>query len=100
MSAKNVTVTTHGIPLKAFEDISEICNEHNWRMVQRQNELIYKHCDKELIFRFYPTEIHVSIPLKTSDMNYVTKFTSYFDAVEYGIQSLKFYFEPIEESDN
>ena len=99
MSAKNVTVTTHGIPLKAFEDISEICNEHNWRMVQRQNELIYKHCDKELIYRFFPNEIQVSIPLRTSDLNYMTRFKSYFDAVEYGIQSLNYYLEPEVESD-
>ena len=62
-------------------------------MVEKNNELIYKFDKIRLTFRFFEDNIEVSIPLTTGKMNYKTNFDSYFKAVEYGIDSFKYYID-------
>ena len=60
-------------------------------MIEKNNELIYKSNKTRLMFRFFKDKIEVSIPLRTGEMNYKTEFDSYFKAIEYGINSFKYY---------
>lgn len=77
---------------KPFEELNQLAKQCGWSIFITSNQLKYKSKDeKELIFRIYSNYIEVSIPLKESKMNYYTKIESYFDAIEYGIQSFKYY---------
>jgi len=85
--------TNLSIPLNAFEELTSLCTKHNWTMINKTNELIYKYEKKELIFRFFKDKIEISIPLNNGDMNYTTKFDNYYNAIEYGIHSFKYYID-------
>jgi hypothetical protein len=91
MPATTVSESHTTIPIKAFDELTELCLKHNWVMVEKKNELSYKSDKTRLMFRFFKDKIEVSIPLKTGEMNYKTEFDSYFKAIEYGINSFKYY---------
>ena len=82
--------TTTSIPDTVFDDFTEKVFKAGWTKKTIKNEIIFNKKGKELIFRFFNNKIEVSIPLKESDENYVTSFTSYFQAIEYGEMHIDF----------
>ena len=91
MPTTTVSEPNPTIPIKAFDELTELCLKHDWIMVKKNNELIYKSNKTRLMFRFFKDIIEVSIPLRTGELNYKTEFDSYFKAIEYGINSFKYY---------
>lgn len=88
----NMNYKDSNISNKPFEELDELAKNCNWSINKTQNELVYKSKNnKKLIFRFYSNYIEVSIPLKESNINYYTKIDSYFEAIEYGVQSFKYF---------
>tara|TARA_B100000900_G_C19977690_1_gene472441 strand:+ start:175 stop:462 length:288 start_codon:yes stop_codon:yes gene_type:complete len=93
MPTTTVSKPNTTIPIKAFDELTQLCLKHNWTLVEKNNELIYKLNKNRLTFRFFEDNIEVSIPLTNGEMNYKTKFDSYFKAIEYGIDSFKYYID-------
>lgn len=85
--------TTIDISSIILDKLSQLCLNNNWYMLKNTNEIIYTNNKKELILTGTPYKVKVSIPLKNSDMNYTTTFPNYYEAIEYAIQSLNYYFE-------
>jgi|TARA_B100000524_G_scaffold282306_1_gene158274 ribosome-associated translation inhibitor RaiA len=89
------TETNVDISSNIFDSLSKLCLDNNWYMLKHDNEIIYTNNKKELIFTDTPYKVKVSIPLKNSDMNYSTTFSNYYEAIQYAIQSLNYYFQDV-----
>ena len=74
-----------------FKEISSLCSNYKWKKYIIKNELIYRLNNKELIFRIINDIIQVSIPLKSSNYNYVTSFKNLDDSIKFGIKSIVYF---------
>lgn len=81
---KTPTRSTYDYQDTIFNDFTLFASEKGWEKKYNKNEIIFYKNDKELIFIILNDKIEVSIPLKTSESNYRTYFTGYFEAIEYG----------------
>jgi len=86
-TSNNIMSDSNEIKNKGFTILHEIFKKNNWYLCKNEmNWIKYTTtCNETDVFdiRIDETAIHVSVPLKNSTYNYVTRFDNYFLASEY-----------------
>jgi hypothetical protein len=89
----NIQSDSNEIKNKGFTILDEIFKKNNWHLCKNEiNWIKYTSIGNETdVFdiRIDQNTIHVSVPLKNSTYNYVTRFDNYFVASEYVEARLK-----------
>ena len=87
MLSNTDSLFTTEIKNKGFAILDTLFKEHGWHLIKNDLDWIcYSKFGNETAFfdiKIEPRAIQVSIPMKNSSFQYVTKFSDYFQASEY-----------------